>query len=120
MNAATDRKVWGREAEQTNEPNPRHIANLEHKLKIGKMLFADKTTLNEDGRKVSTLVTLKQSAENNLVVGIEVYYTSDDVGSLSDEESTFATLEEAKAFIHRKTGLQFDQMYRNGQNQKLI
>ena len=117
--ATTGRKVWGREAEQASEPNQRYIARLEQKLKLGKMLFSDKTILSESGREVSTLVSLKQPAENKLVVGIEVYYTSDDVGSLSDEEFSFATLEEAKAFIYCKTGLRFDQMYLNGQNQKM-
>ena len=118
MNAAAGKQVWGRQTEQANDPNLRQITKLEQKLKLGKMLFADTTILNESERKVSTLVSLKQPMNDKFIVGLEVFYTSDDVGSLSDEEFTFAELEGAKTFIYRKTGLRFDQMYLNEQNRK--
>lgn len=100
-------------AHQANEPNPRRVAKLERHLRLGKVLLGrpEAYALDGNGRKVSTLVSLKRPAEDRFVVGIEIYYTSDDVGSISDEGFVFTTLEEATAFIAQKTGVLFHKMY---------
>lgn len=112
--------VWSRTAKsgevathQVDEPNPRRVAKLERHLRLGKVLLGrpDAYAVDGNGRKVSTLVSLKRPAEDRFVVRVEIYYTSDDVGSLSDEEFVFGTLDEAVAFITQKTGILFHKMY---------
>ena len=117
------RRVWGKEEEQTTESNLRYITKLENHLKMGKVLLGrpDANSVADNGREISTVVALRRPAENQFVVQVEVYYTGMDIaGNLSNEDFAFATLEEAMAFIHRKIGIRFDQMYINSQNYKPI
>jgi len=98
---------------EAEEPNPHRVAKLERYLKLGKVLLGRPGAYAVDGsgRKVSTLVSLERSVEDRFIVGIEIYYASTDVGSISEEEFVFATLEEAAAFITQNTGVLFHKMY---------
>ena len=109
----TGPKVNGETEGRTAEPSPCRAAKLERHLRLGKVLLGrpDAYAVDGNGRKVSTLVSLERPAEDRFVVRVERYYTSDDVGSLSDEEFVFGTLGEAAAFIARKTGVLFHRMY---------
>lgn len=107
----TGRKVWGRGTEPAAEPKPRRVARLERYLNSGKVLMNTVDAVEKDGREISTLGSIKRTAENQFVVGIDVYLSLVDVGRLREEEYTFSTLEEAEAFLARETGILFHQLH---------
>lgn len=100
-------------AHQAEEPNPRRVAKLERDLKLGRVLLGrpDTRATTGSGQEISTLVSLEQTPDSRFIVGIEMYLAGVDVGSLSDEQFAFATLDEAAAFVTRKTGVLFHKMY---------
>lgn len=105
------RRVWGRETEPVAEPKPRRVARLERYLNSGKVLMNTVDSIEKDGREISTLGSIKRTAENQFIVGIDVYLPLNDVGRLREEEHTFSTLEEAETFLARETGILFHHLH---------
>lgn len=100
----------GEKASQPAQTNPRRAAKLEHYLNQGKVITHTVRTVEKDGRRVSTLGSIRRTADKGYIVGIDLYLTGVDIGRLREEEFRFDTLEEAKEFLASETGILFHQM----------